>query len=167
MIELHPSVPGCPPLRLVLRPPRALSGRQMGVLFAVLSGSMWLVALLSAWQGNVFAPPFALVDSLIVAASLRWLWRLGERREQIDVDASAVRVRRRSGRPEAGAATVFEAPPGRVRLTVGQSGCEPRVVLDARGARVEVGGFLAPAEREVLARKLHDALQAVAGAGAR
>ena len=163
MIELHPTVPGYPQVRIVLRPPCALSGRQMGVLFAALSGSMWVVALLSAWQGNVFAPPFALLDSLIIAASLRWMWRLGERREQIDVDECAVRVRKRSGRSAADAAPVFEAHPCWVRLTVGDAGREPHVMLDSRGARVEVGGFLAPDERKVLADRLHDALQAASG----
>jgi uncharacterized membrane protein len=54
-----------------------------------------------------------------------------------------------------------------VRLSVGEVGCEPHVVLDSRGSRVEVGGFLAPAERKILADRLHDALQAVSGAGAR
>jgi uncharacterized membrane protein len=152
-------------MRLVLRPPRALSGRQMGALFAVLSGAMWTVALWSAWQGNVFAPPFALLDSLIVAASLRWMWRLGDRRELIDVDAGAIRVRRRNGRSAADEAPVFEAHPYWVRVSIGEAGHEPHVVLDSHGSRVEVGGFLAPAERRILADRLHDALQA-ASAGA-
>lgn len=170
MIELHPAVPGCPRTRLVLRPPRALSGRQMGALFAVLTGTMWVVALLSAVQGNVFAPPFALLDSLIVASALRWMWRLGERREQIDVDGTAVCVRRLAGRATGGAATddvpVFRAHPCWVRLSVGDAGHEPHVVLDSRGLQVEVGGFLAPDERKVLADRLQDALLAASGRAA-
>ncbi|HEY2344665.1 MAG TPA: DUF2244 domain-containing protein [Xanthomonadaceae bacterium] len=163
MIELHPAVPGCPRTRLVLRPPRALSGRQMGALFAVLTGTMWVVALLSAVQGNVYAPPFALLDSLIVASALRWMWRLGERREQIDVDGTTVCVRRQAGPAPAGDVPVFEAHPCWVRLSVGQAGREPHVVLDSRGLQVEVGGFLAPDERKVLADRLQDALLAASG----
>ena len=165
MIELHPTVPGCPPTRLILRPPRALNGRQMGLLFAAQTGAMWVVALLSAVQGNVFAPPFALLDSLIVAAALRWLWRLGERREQIDIDARAVRVSKQASRtPTQG--PVFEAHPSGVRLQVRGAGYEPRVLLDSQGWRVEVGGFLAPHEREVLAEQLREALRAATGRGA-
>ncbi|MBS0213610.1 MAG: DUF2244 domain-containing protein [Proteobacteria bacterium] len=164
MIESHPAMAGGPAVRLVLRPPRALSGRQFGALFAVLSGTMWVVALLGAWQGNVFAPPFALAHSLIVAAALRWVWRLGGRREQIDVDATTVSVRRLDD-PSANAEgrTVFQAHPYWVRLSVGQAGHAPHVLLDSRGVRVEVGGFLAPDEREELAGKLQDALRVAAG----
>lgn len=173
MIESYATDPGCLRVRLVLRPPRALSGRQMGVLFAWMSGAMWVVALLSAMQGNVFAPLFALLDSLVVAASLRWLWRLGERREQIDVDQGAVsvrrlqarrqQVRRRAGATAIDVPPVFEAHPYWVRLSVGEAGREPHVMLDSRGKRVEVGGFLAPDERKVLAGRLHDALLAASG----
>ena len=163
MIEQHARVQGSPHVRIVLRPPRALSGRQMGGLFAVLSGAMWTIALLSAWQGNVFAPPFALLDSLIVAASLRWMWRLGERREQIDVDEGAVRVSRRDAKSGADGAPVFEAHPRWVRLRLGDAGCGPQVVLDSRGSQVEVGGFLAPNERRVLADRLGDALRTASG----
>jgi len=168
MIESLATVPGCPQMRLLLRPQRVLTGRQVGMLFAALSGVTWIVALLSAMQGNLFAPLFALVDSLIVAASLRWMWRLGERREQIDVDAGAISVRRcngslaKDGAP-ADVSLVFEAHPYWVRLSVGDAGHEPHVVLDSRGQRVEVGGFLAPEERKVLAGRLHDALLSALG----
>lgn len=170
MIELHPEAPGCPRTRLILRPPRVLSGRQLGALFAVLTGTMWMVALLSAVQGNVFAPPFALLDSLIIASALRWMWRLGERSEQIDVDGTTVSVRRLSGEatesvPVAGE-PVFQAHPCWVRLSVGSSGHEPHVLLDSRGVRVEVGGFLAPYERQVLAERLQDVLLAASGRAA-
>ncbi|HTD29782.1 MAG TPA: DUF2244 domain-containing protein [Xanthomonadaceae bacterium] len=163
MIESLATVPGCPQMRFVLHPPRALSGRQMGALFAVMSGAMWVAALLSAAQGNVFAPLFALLDSLIVAASLRWMWRLGERCEQIDVDRGAIRVRRWVGMTSMEEAPVFEAHPYWVRLSIGNAGREPHVMLASQGLRVEVGGFLAPEERKVLAGRLHDALQAASG----
>jgi uncharacterized membrane protein len=119
-------------------------------------------------QGNLFAPLFAVVDSLIIAAALRWMWRLGERSEQIDVDAGAICVRRRTGPAAmddapADDGLVFEAHPYWVRLSVGDAGSEPHVVLDSRGQRVEVGGFLAPEERKILAGRLHDALLSALG----
>ncbi|MBS0461351.1 MAG: DUF2244 domain-containing protein [Proteobacteria bacterium] len=166
MIEVHAGTPGCGLTRLVLRPPRALSGRQVGALFALLSGTMWVVALLGAAFGNVFAPPFALLHSLIVAAALRWMWRLGERREQIDVDGTTICVRRMP-RATDGDAPVFQAHPYLVRLRLAQAGREPHVVLGVRDQQVEVGGFLAPDERRELAEKLQHALLAVSGRGGR
>ena len=62
---MAPATPAIETRRLILRPPRALNGRQVGALFAVLSGTMWVVALLGAAFGNVFAPPFALLHSVI------------------------------------------------------------------------------------------------------
>ncbi|MBS0575536.1 MAG: DUF2244 domain-containing protein [Proteobacteria bacterium] len=165
MIDVFRDAPGHSHLRLVLRPRRALSGRQVGVLFAVLSGTMWAVALLGAVFGNVYAPAFALLHSLIVAAALRWMWRLGERRESIDVDGTTVRVCRShatdfSPQPER---PVFEANPRWVRLSVGSAGSEPRVLLGSRGRQVEIGGFLAPDERKLLADRLQAALREASG----
>lgn len=166
MIDVLPEAPGCPRVRIVLRPPRALSGRQVGALFAVLSGTMWVVALLGAVFGNVYAPAFAFVHTLIVALALRWMWRLSERCERIDVDGTAVRVRRQDGPVDAGRAEcdpVFEAPACWVRLSLGPVGCEPHVLLDAHARHVEVGGFLAPDERRALADRLRDALREASG----
>lgn len=167
MIEVHAGTPGCGLTRLVLRPPRALSGRQVGALFALLSGTMWVVALLGAAFGNVLAPPFALLHSLIVAAALRWMWRLGERREQIDVDGTTISVRRMAGPASPGgpvdAAPVFQAHPYWVRLRLARAGSELHVVLGVRDQQVEVGGFLALDERTELAEKLQDALLAASG----
>lgn len=171
MIEVCSGSLGCPFTRLVLRPPRALTGRQVGGLFALLSGTMWAVALVGAAFGNVFAPPFALLHSLIVAVALRWMWRLGERREQIDVDGTTISVRRMAGPvradAQADAAPVFQAHPYWVRLRLAQAGREPHVVLGVRDQQVEVGGFLAPDERRELAEKLQDALRAASSRSGR
>lgn len=146
MIEMVSPAPGTG-AQLRLRPPRALSARQFVALFAVLAAAMWLVALLGWWGGNVFAPAFALLDSVLVAAALRWLWRLGERREVIEVRPEAVEVWR-SAQP----APAFRAHPVWVRLEI--AGDDGPVTLACSGVRCEVGAFLAPGERRQLAQRL-------------
>lgn len=146
MIEMVSAAPGTG-AQLRLRPPRALTARQFVALFAVLATAMWLVALLGWWGGNVFAPAFALLDSVIVAAALRWLWRLGERREIIEVRPEAIEVWR-SAQP----APAFRAHPAWVRLEC--IGDEGRILLASSGKRCEVGAFLGPDERRQLAQRL-------------
>jgi uncharacterized membrane protein len=152
MIEMVSSGPGAG-AQLRLRPPRALTARQFVALFASLAAAMWLVALLGWWGGNVFAPGFALLDSALVAASLRWLWRLGERREVISIGPEAVEVWR-SAQP----APVFRAHPVWVRLEIEGDG--ERIVLSSSGHHCEIGAFLGPGERRQLAQRLSGLLEA-------
>lgn len=151
VIEVVPPGSGGSGARLRLRPPRALTARQFKALFAVLAGSMWLAAGLGWAAGNVFAPAFALLHSVGVAVALRWLWRSGERGEEIAIEPSAVEVRRGDG-------AVFSAHPHWVRM--GVEGDDGRVTLSSSGSRVEVGAFLGPAERSQLARFLKEFLAA-------
>ena len=152
MIEMVSSVPGSG-TQLRLRPPRALTARQFLALFATLAAAMWLVALLGWWGGNVFAPAFALLHSVMVAAALRWLWRLGERREVISIGPEAVEVWR-SAQP----APAFRAHPVWVRLDVEGDG--ERIELASSGVRCEVGTFLGPSERRQLVQRLRALLAA-------
>ncbi|MET0289264.1 MAG: DUF2244 domain-containing protein [Pseudoxanthomonas sp.] len=156
MIEVAPLPSGGVGARLTLRPPQALSARQFVQLFCVLCGAMWLVAGLGWWTGNVFAPLFALLHSALLGASLRWLWRQGERDEMIAVSPEAVEVRW-SRLP----AAVFRAHPYWVRLRVDGQG--EWISLSSSGRQVQVGAFLGPAERQALAGQLKDLLAAVAG----
>ena len=159
MIEMVSSGPGTG-TRLRLRPPRALTARQFVALFATLAAAMWLVALLGWWAGNVFAPAFALLDSVMVAAALRWLWRLGERREVISIGPEAVEVWR-SAQP----APVFRAHPVWVRLEVADG--DGSIELASSGVRCEVGAFLGPSERLQLAQRLRAVLEASRAANTR
>ena len=152
MIEMVSSVPGSG-TQLRLRPPRAMTARQFLALFATLAAAMWLVALLGWWGGNVFAPAFALLHSVMVAAALRWLWRLGERREVISIGPEAVEVWR-SAEP----APAFRAHPVWVRLDVEGDG--ERIELASSGVRCEVGTFLGPSERRQLVQRLRALLAA-------
>ncbi|MFT3670164.1 MAG: DUF2244 domain-containing protein [Pseudoxanthomonas sp.] len=155
MIEVVPSVWDGHGAWLRLRPPRALSRRQFVLLFATLSGAMWIVAMLGWWGGNAFAPAFALLHSAIVATALRALWRSGERSEDIHIGPDAVEVSTsRSG-------AVFRAHPYWVRLRIEREG--ERISLASSGKQVQVGDFLGPAERRELADTLQDLLAAVSG----
>ena len=153
MIEVVSPGSGGTGAQLRLRPPRALTARQFRSLFAVLAGAMWLAAGLGWLAGNVFAPAFALLHSAGVALALRWLWRSGERGEEIAIGPATVEVRR-------GADAVFSAHPHWVRMRV--EGDDGRVTLSSSGRRVEVGAFLGPAERSQLARCLNEFLAAAA-----
>ena len=158
MIEVVSPGSGGTGAQLRLRPPRALTARQFRALFAVLVGAMWVAAGLGWLAGNVFAPAFALLHSVGVGVALRWLWRSGERGEEIAIGAGAVEVRR-------GADIVFSAHPHWVRMQ--REGDDGRVMLSSSGRRVEVGAFLGPAERSQLARCLKEFLAAAAQGGGR
>ena len=152
MIEMVSSDPGTG-TQLRLRPPRAMTARQFFLLFASLATAMWLVALLGWWGGNVFAPAFALLHSVMVAAALRWVWRKGERREVISIGPEAVEVWR-SAEP----APAFRAHPAWVYLDVEGDG--ERIELASSGFRCEVGTFLGPGERRKIVQRLRALLYA-------
>jgi uncharacterized membrane protein len=149
VIESVPSPAAGPEAQLLLRPPRALTAGQFRGLFLLLAGAIVAVAGVNFRLGNVFAPPFALLDIAIVGAALRHVWRQGERRECIVFDARLLEVHR-----AADAAPVFSAHPAWVRLARVRDAGEVRVWLRSMGRAVEVGAFLAEAERLELARQL-------------
>lgn len=155
MIEVLPFSTDGSAMQLRLRPPRAMTARQFVVLFAALAGGMWLAAGLGWWAGNAFAPAFALLHSVLVALALRQSWRSGEREEAIRVGPAAVEVF-----PTPDAPPAFQAHPHWVRLQVE---CDDRVWLASGGRQVEVGSFLGPAERLLLAEKLNGLLAAANG----
>lgn len=155
MIEVLPVTADGSGTQLRLRPPRAMTARQFVMLFAALTGAMWLVAGLGWWTGNVFAPVFALLHSALVAWALRELWRGGEREEAIRVGPAAVEVFRSPCSSPA-----FRAHPHWVRL---QLQGDERLVLASSGKQVEIGSFLGPAERSELATTLKGLLAAVDG----
>lgn len=160
MIEVVSSLLDGRGTRLRLRPPRALTARQFKALFAVLAGAMWLVAGLGWLTGNVFAPLFALLHSALLALALRWLWRSGERGEDITIGPELVEVSR-SAVAGAAASEVFRAHPYWVRLRIEETG--ENISLASSGKRVEVGTFLGPGERRELAGQLQDLLAAANG----
>lgn len=155
MIDVVPSSCDGHGAQLRLRPPRALTRRQFVMLFAALSGAMWVVAVLGWWGGNAFAPAFALLHSAIVATALHALWRSGDRGEDIRIGPDAVEV------TTSGAGMVFRAHPYWVRLCIERGG--ERISLVSSGRRIRVGDFLGPAERRELADRVQDLLAAASG----
>jgi uncharacterized membrane protein len=113
-------------------------------------------AELGAWQGNVFAPLFALVESAAMAIALSVAWRAGDRCERITLDESSLEVQSLPGRR----CTRFQPSCWvRVRLDTGNG----RLVLSSHGRDLEIGAFLAAAERIELAKRLRVLLAGSAG----
>ena len=115
----------------------------------MIAAGTWAVAILGFVMGNVFAPAFALLDCVFVAASLRWVWLKSNCFETIELDAEHCTVSR-SGREE----LAFDAHPYWVRMLLEKAQEAPRIVLASKGKSCEVGSFLAPDERLDLAEKL-------------
>jgi len=136
--------------RIVVRPNRSLSMRQVVGVSLGFAAVAALVSVMSWLQGNSFAPLFALLVAAVFGGSLYAVWLRGGRAESIAVDAERVRVRRL---PEL--QDVFEARRVWVRLDTSAG----KVVIYSGTNRVEVGGCLGEAERALLARRLADLLR--------
>ena len=156
--ELPPSVPGSE-AQLTLRPRRILTPRQFFILFVLISLPVAAVSGYSVALGNAYAPWFALLDLAIVALALRWVWRSGDRYERILVGDGRLEVRRSPGDD-----AVFVEHPYWVRVdAVGEPEAPELLRLSSRGRTVEVGSFLPPDERGLLARRLRWMLATAAG----
>jgi uncharacterized membrane protein len=123
----------------------------------VLAALVLTTAGLGAWQGNVFAPLFALIESCAIALALRQAWRAGDRSERITFDASSLEVRALPGRHRAS----FQSYWVRVRLAPGNG--HDRLLLGSHGRELEIGAFLTDGERAELSGKLKMLLADVQG----
>lgn len=144
----------------MLRPRRALSAGQFAGLALGLSLATFAVAGYAFYQGNVFAPVFALLDAAFITTVLLWVWRRGDRFEEIALDERRLEVRR-SAQPE----PAFRAHPYWVRLAVEGGEGRERILLGSHGQQVEVGSFLSFEERRDLATRLKGLLAAASGRG--
>ena len=148
MIVLRQAAAGLPCVTIWLRPNRTLSRRGLRRLIMILAALALTTAGLGAWQGNVFAPLFALVESAAVAYALGVAWRAGDRSERISIDESSLEVHTLPGRR----CMRFQAYWVRVRLEHGEG--RQRLLLSSHGRELEVGAFLAQQERVELSNKL-------------
>ncbi len=146
MIVLRPATAGLPCVTLWLSPNRTLSRRGLRRLIMVLVALTLTTAALGAWQGNVFAPLFALVESAAMAIALSVAWRAGARSERITLDESSLEV---SSLPDR-VCVRFPSYWVRVVMKAGDG----RLLLSSHGRDLEIGVFLAEPERVALSRKL-------------
>ena len=138
-----------------LSPNRALTRRGLRRLIVALVVLVLTTAALGAWQGNLFAPLFALLESAAIALALGVAWRAGDRGERIVLDAATLEVvslpERRRVR--------FQS--GWVRVRLEQDASRRRLLLASHGRELEIGAFLADGERIELSRKLRVLLAGV------
>ena len=148
MIVLRPAADDLPCVTMWLKPNRTLSRRGLRRLIVVLAVLALTTAGLGAWQGNVFAPLFALVESVAVACALSVAWQAGDRSERITFDASSLEVQLLPSRR----CTQFQSYWVRVLLKPGNG--RHRLLLSSHGRETEIGAFLGELERVELSRKL-------------
>lgn len=150
MIELHADGDSGHQARLVLRPNRALTARQLRSVFFALAALAVGTSLFSWTQGNAFAPLFAFLHMGFVAVCLALAWQRGECSEVIALTRDRVEV----WRGPVGI-TAFAEHPMWVRVLVGPDG---KLWLGSHGKRVEIGDFLGEVERGQLAARLKNML---------
>lgn len=148
MVVLRPASPELRCTTMWLKPNRTLSHRGLRRVIMVLVVLVLGTAGLGAWQGNVFAPLFAALESMVLAYALSIAWRAGDRGERITLDESSLEVHAQPS----GRSTRFPAYWVRVLLEPGNG--QHRLLLSSHGHALEVGVFLAEAERVALSKKL-------------
>src|SRR6201991_4234029 len=97
MNVLRPTVAGQPRV-LWLKPNRALDKLGLRRLIMGLAVIALATASFGAWQVNVFAPVFALVETFVVGFALGAAWRAGDRGERIAIGPDTLEVRGVPGR---------------------------------------------------------------------
>ncbi len=160
MITRMPATADSGQVTLLLAPNRALSRRALHRLIWELGLGAFVVAMLAAWQGNVFAPLFALIEVPCFALALGLAWRAGERRERITLDGDAVRIEQV---PPRGAAAASAFPAAWVKVQVREGGGHRHVMLVAQGREQEIGACLGDQERMQLSRWLRTWLSGRSG----
>lgn len=156
MIKRVPEAAEAEQVTLLLAPNRALSRSALRQAVGALVLASFAVAVLAAWQGNVFAPLFALVELPAVTLALGLAWHAGDRAERITLDARSLRI---ESIPRRGTAIAFPSP--WVRMRWREWGGHRHLLLAASGREREVGAFLGDEERMELSRELRDQLAAM------
>lgn len=136
--------------RLVLRPNHSLSRPHLRIVIVLLALLVVGVSALGWWQGNVFAPLFAVLQVGFLAACLVWVFRRSQRAEVVVVSRTRMRV---CDLPELNER--FVAHPARVRLDTAAG----HVRLHDGMQQAEVGECLNAAERATLAIRLAELLR--------
>ena len=153
--QVSGSVPG-ETVSMVVLPHRSLSRTGLTGFLIAQSLAAGGFAALAAWQGNVLAPVFAILELAVVAYCLTRVWRVSGVGQIITLTPSRVEI------AAAGTAgpVYFHPYWVRVRLAPGRRrGWPSRLLLGSHGREVEVGKFLNEAERRLLAQRLTQLLR--------
>lgn len=134
-------------VEITARPNCSASAPAMTSVVVVLGTSVLGVSMLGYSFGNVFAPLFAVLDMLFVSFCFYVVWRRGRDHDQIRIGASDVRIIRHRG--DQVESTSY--PTAWVRMWRENADPAPAVLyMGAYGRRIEVGSFLAGAQRASL-----------------
>lgn len=140
---------------VVVLPHRSLSRTGLAGFLVAQSLAAGSFAALAAWQGNVLAPVFAVLELGFVAYCLQRVWRASGMGQIITLTPSRLEI-------DAAGTGVAQFHPYwvRVRLVPGcRRGWPNRLLLGSHGREVEVGEFLNEAERRILAQRITDLLR--------
>lgn len=160
MITCSPVAADSGQVTLLLGPNRALSREQFWRLLWELGIAAALVAILAAWGGDVFAPLFTLLELPVLVLAFWAVWRSGERRERITLDADQLRIEQL---PAAGrVASTFPVAWTRVQVRDHRDG-HRHVLLSAQGREQEIGMCLGDDERMQLSQWLRTLLSGRSG----
>jgi len=164
MIRTAPGKASGDVVSLVLLPHRSLT--RVG-LAAFLIGQSIVAggyALLAAWRGNIFAPLFAVLELGFVGCCMARVWKVSAAGQIITLTPTQLDVAATSGPQTA----QFHPYWAHVRLETGRwRGWPSRLLVGSHGREVEIGAFLNEDERQALAQRLTELLQAANASGGR
>jgi uncharacterized membrane protein len=144
-------------------PHRSLSRAGLAAFLVAQGFAAGVMAGLAAWQGNLLAPVFAVLELGVVAWCLRRVWYTSGLGELITLTPTQLAI------TSARRGEVAQFHPYWVRLSLRpgrERGWPSRLVLGSHGREVEVGAFLNDDERRELAQRLTQLLRPLQDRGA-
>ena len=163
---MNRTAPGKTPgdtVSLVLLPHRSLT--RAGLVTFLVCQSVVAIgyALIAAWSGNVFAPVFAVLALVLVGWCMARVWQASGAGQIVTLTPTQLDVVATSGKES----LHFHPYWVQVRVEPGTwRGWPSRLVVGSHGRFVEIGAFLNEEERQDLAQRLMELLQAAhAGSG--
>jgi uncharacterized membrane protein len=147
---------------VVVLPHRSLS--RAGLLGYLLAQSVAALGFagLAAVRGVVLAPLFAVLELVVVACCVTWVWRASARGQVVTIAPDGVEITATAGAPPAHYHPYWM----KVRLEPGRwPGWPSRLLVGSHGRETEVGAFLNDAARRELAQRLMQLLRDVQSRG--
>lgn len=135
----------------------SMAPRQALLVYAMLSAATIGIALVFTLRGAWMVLAFALVETGAVGVALLYYARHALDQERIRLAGDCLTIELLDG----ARVTAVRLDPRFTRVTPPAPGLRTLVALEARAVRVDVGRFLTPAARHVLAHELQRALRQV------